>query len=150
MHSFPPRTFVRSHIFQIQSIRKSISQRPHTIINQSIPTFPNLSFHRATDQPGTLSQISQSKYVSISAILSAPTYVSATDYASIYAPTNAPAYIPDYAPDNASVYASANASVHASVYASATGYGPAIDYASEPTSASASARAPRSETIALD
>ena len=97
VHSSSPRIFVRSHTSQIQSIRRSIFQRPHTIINQSIFTFQNPSFHRATDQSGTLPQINQSRYVSISAAPSAPTYVFATDYASVY--------ISVYAPGNALVYA---------------------------------------------
>ena len=152
VHSFSLKIFVRSHTFQIQSIRKSISQRPHTIINQSFFTFQNPSFHRATDQSGILPQISQSKYVSIFAVPSALTYVSAIDNAPVYAFTNAPAYIPAYAFGNASAYTPVYASTYAPACAFATGYGPATNYASESTSASAStsARAPKSETIVFD
>ena len=141
-HSFSFKTFVQSHTSQIQSIRRSIPQRPHTTINQPPPTFQNPSFHRATDQPGTLPQTSQSRYVSVSAASSAPIYVSATNYA--------PAT--DYASVNTPAYASGNAPVYAPAYAPATGYGPATGYASgsAPAPASASARASRSETTAFD
>ena len=138
VHSLSFRTLVRSHTPQIQSIRRPIPQRPHTAINQPSPTFQNPSFHRATDQPGTLPQISQSRYVSAPAAPPAPTYVSATSYA--------PAT--GYAPVNTSAYASGNASAYAPAYAPATGYGPATNHASR--SAAAPARAFRSEMTVLD
>ena len=132
MHSFSFKIFVRSHIFQIQLIRRPIPQRSHTIINQSIFTFQNFSFHRATDQPSILPQISQSKYVSISAV------------------SFASAYIPAYASDNASVNAFTNAPVYTLAYAFtyATVYAPAAVYASE--SAAASTRASKFEMAVFD
>ena len=140
MHSFSFRISVRFHTFQIQLIRRSISERPHTIINQSFFTFQNPSFHRATDQSGILPQINQSRYVSIFAASFAPIYVSATGNASVYAPTNAPVYTPVYA------------LTYASAYATTTGYGSATGYASKlaPASASASTRTSRFETTVLD
>ena len=148
MHSFLSRIFLRSHTFQIQSIRKSISQRPHTTTNQSIFTFQNFSFHRATNQSDTLLQISQSRYVSISAVSFALTYVLASDNALVYAPRNASVYLSVYAFDNAFVYAP----IYASVYAFTTGYEPATNYALELASALTPAltRAPRFEMTVLD
>ena len=140
MHSFSFRTSVRSHTFQIQSIKRSIPQRPHTTINQPFFTFQNFSFHRATDQPDTLPQISQPRYVSAASF--APTYVSAIDNASVYAFTNAPVYI--------SAYAFGYAPTYAPGYASATDYGFATDYASGSASASAPTRTSRSETTVFD
>ena len=148
MHSSPFRIFVRSHTPQIQPIRKSISQRSHTTINQPIFTFQNPSFHRATDQSGTLSEISQPKYVF--AVPFASIYVFAIDNAFVYAFTNASVYISVYAPDNASVYAFIYALVYVFVYAFAADYGPATNYASGSGSASASTRTSRFETTVFD
>ena len=148
VHSPPPKIPVRSHTPQIQSIRRSIPQRPHTVINQPPFTYQNLSFHRATDQPGILPDISQPRYVF--AVSSAPIYVSATGNASVYAFTNASVYILVYASGNAPANTPAYAFTYASAYAPATGYGPATGYASEPAPAPASARASRSEMAVLD
>ena len=135
---------MRSHTFQIQPIRKPIPQRSHTAINQPFSTYQNLSFHRATDQPDILSQISQSNYVSVFAVsfafiyVFAISYASATDYASVNTPV--------YAPGNAFTNAPAYTFVYALTYAPA--YAPAAAYASE--SAAASTRASKSEMTVSD
>ena len=144
MHSPPSRISVQSHTFQIQSIRRPISQRSHTIINQPFFTFQNPSFHCATNQPGTLPETSQSRYVF--AVSFALTYVFAIDNAFVYAFTNASVYIPVYASDNAFVYAF----TYVPVYAFAAGYEPATDYASKSESTSTSTRTSRFETTVLD
>ena len=132
MHSFSFRISVRSHTFQIQSIRRPISQRPHTVINQPFPTFQNPSFHRATDQPGILPQISQSRYVPVSVVSFAFVYI--------------PVYAFGNAPVNAFTNAPAYTSAHAFTYA--TAYAPAAAYASG--SATAPTRTFRSEMAVLD
>ena len=135
MHSFSPKILVRSHTSQIQSIRKSISQRPHTIINQSSFTFQTLSFYRATDQPDILPKTNQSRYVSVVSLAFIYVFAISYAFATNYACTNASVYIPAYASGNAStnapVYIPVYAFTYALAYAFAAGYEPATNYASK-------------------
>ena len=117
-------------------------------LHQPSFTFPNPSFHRATDHSDILLQINQSKYVSVfvvsfsSIYVFATSYASATDYAFVYAFANASA--------NALVYTFVYAFIYAFVYAFATGYEFTTDYASKSTSAPTLTETPRSEMTVPD